>query len=395
MSLRFASPRSLLGPVLALAAFACLVAAPAASADTASISFLDAAGHNDPVAGVGRAFVIRGNTPAPKELFVKYRAAGGAQCAPSYSADSGSDGFYDFSGDTFNYSDVNGDFTLRKTGVWGDPGTFTFCIWLAGSDDVPSTPIRQDITFRSPTGTISGTVSPVSPSVGQTATVTISGASESPKEVFAKIRRAGGAPCAVSWDADSGNSLVDWEDVDGSFSIQATTSEDSPGQYMLCMWLADSESDTAPVAGPQVAYFTVPAPCVVPRLHAGSTLADATGALAAAHCTLGEVRYAASTKRRRGTVVHLTPRGGHRLAPGSAVAVVLSTGKPCVVPRAPKGLKLRAAKRRLRANHCTVGSVKSVHSRRRAGTVVRFTARRGTVLPTRAKVGIRTSKGRH
>src|SRR4051812_11525937 len=144
---------------LVLFTLAALVAAAPAMADTASVTFLDASGSNDPVVGIGRAFTLSGNSTAPKRIYIRSRPAGGAPCAPSASSDSGNTYFSGY-GYPFNGTSVNGDFTLRSTGVWGTPGTFMFCIWLATSDDAVATPIRQDITFRNPTGTISGSVTP-------------------------------------------------------------------------------------------------------------------------------------------------------------------------------------------------------------------------------------------
>jgi hypothetical protein len=77
-------------------------------------------------------------------------------------------------------------------------------------------------------------------------------------------------------------------------------------------------ADSAPVVA-------VPIPCVVPKLG-GLTLAKARKSLAAASCKLGTVTRKTS-RARRDRVVGSTPKAGKRLAPGSAVAVVLSTGR--------------------------------------------------------------------
>jgi hypothetical protein len=384
------------GVAAGIVALACLAAAPAARADTASISFLDASGRADAVADVGRVWAVSGNTTAAKRVYIRYRAPGGAPCAPSASSDAGDNGFTDFSGtgDQFNGAAVNGDFTLRKTGRWLRPGTFMFCIWLADSESAVTTPIRQDVTFRAATGAISGSVAPVNPKPGESATVTITGASEAPKRVYAEIRPAGGPPCAISATADSGRRLVDGTSVNGSFTLTATARESTPGEYLVCMWLADSEGDTAPVAGPQPASFTVQRPCIVPRVSGGSSLSAAQSALIGANCTMGAARYVASVRYRRGTVVRLSPRAGTSLDPQAAVRPVVSTGRPCVVPKAPRGVSLAAARRRLRAAGCTTGRVRYVRSARRAGTLVSFGPRSGKRLSSRATVVIRISRGR-
>jgi hypothetical protein len=376
---------------------ASLLGAAPALADTASVSFLDAAGHNDPAVGLGRAFTLSGNSSTPKRIYIRYRPAGGAPCAPSASSDSGigSWSLDDYSGDTFNDTSVNGDFTLRKTGVWRTAGTFTFCMWLAASENAVATPIRQDITFRAPTGVVSGSISPVSPQVDQAATVTFTGSSEAPKRVFATYRLTGGAPCAVSYSADSGRGLVDGTNVNGAFSFTQSLTVAAPGTYMICMWLADAGDDSAPIAGPQTATFTVPAPCIVPELAAGSTLSTVRSRLTGAHCALGKTSRRSSTSIKRGRLIRLGSAGGAVRAPGAAVSVVLSTGRPCVVPASVAGLSLTRAKARLKSAGCTAGAVKRVRSARRRGTVVSFSPRSGRKLPSRAVVGIRVSRGRH
>ena len=64
------------------------------------------------------------------------------------------------------------------------------------------------------------------------------------------------------------------------------------------------------------------APCRVPRV-AGRTLGAARRAIAAAHCSAGKVRRQAS-RRRRGTVVRLSPAAGRRLPPRAKVTIYVS-----------------------------------------------------------------------
>lgn len=388
--------RTLAGAVFVAALLALCTANPAL-ADSATITFTDAAGTSDPAVGVGRTFTVAGNSAVGKSLWIRYRPAGGAPCSPSASSDAGRYTFDNFSGDPFNGTAVNGNFTLRKTGAWLTPGTFMFCIWLSSSESTPATPFIQNVTFRPPTGTISATIAPISPQANQTATVTVLGSSEATKYVFATIRPAGGAPCATSYSADSGRGLIGGTRVNGAFSLSETTTQTTAGTYLICLWLADSSSDGAPVAGPQPATFTVtepPRPCVVPPLPRFTVLATYLAALSGANCVPGAQRYTASVTYPRGTVIKATPSPGATLAPRAAVAVLISSGKRCRVPAARRGMGLSAARARLRGSGCVPGSVRYVRSTRRRGTVVRFTPSSGRSLSPRAVVGIRLSRGR-
>lgn len=378
---------------LCLAALLALAVASPAAADSASITFTDATGAVDPVVGVGRTVTLSGTSTVSQRVYVRFRPAGGAPCAPSASSDSGGASFNGFSGDTFYGTNVNGNFTLQKTGTWSEPGTFMFCIYLAATESTPTVPFVQHITFRSPVGSISATVAPIAPLVGQATTVTITGSSESPKRVYASVRAAGGAPCAVSYDADPGRGLVAGVNVNGAFSVTETTTPSEPGNYMICLWLAESSSDGTPVAGPQSALFTVAAPCVVPALERFVTLANYLKLLSGANCKAGTQRYSASRTYPRRAVMRVTPAAGTTLAPQASVALLISTGRPCRVPRLLAGTRVSTAKSRLRAAGCTPGRVRTVRSRRARGTVIAYLPRSGTKLKPRAGVAIRVSGG--
>lgn len=230
----------------------------------------------------------------------------------------------------------SGSFDQQSVITWGSPGAETFCIWLAALEEAIATPITQTIDFRAPNGTITATVNPLVPQPGQQATVTITGASESPERVYATVRPAGGAPCAPTYEADSGHGLVDGASVNGSFTTQATTTQQSAGTYLICLWLASSENDTHPIAGPQPETFTVaappppppppPPPCVVPTLGSNARLAVVERRIQAGHCNVGRVRRVYSRSVRKGYVLLLRPGPRARLASGAAIEVVISSG---------------------------------------------------------------------
>jgi hypothetical protein len=155
--------------------------------------------------------------------------------------------------------------------------------------------------------------------------------------VYAAIRPAGGAPCAPTPRTDSGEQLIGGQEVNGSFSVQATTTESKAGTYLICLWLAASSETTPAVAGPQPVLFTVgyppppppppPPPCIVPTLRANTRLTAIERRIRAAHCRLGRIRYSHTRRIRRGIVVSLSPRPRARLSSGSRVAILVSLGR--------------------------------------------------------------------
>ena len=65
--------------------------------------------------------------------------------------------------------------------------------------------------------------------------------------------------------------------------------------------------------------------CVVPKLI-GKTLVAARRAIVAAHCSVGAVRRAVSTRAKQGLVVSQTPPAGAKRARGTRVALVVGLG---------------------------------------------------------------------
>jgi hypothetical protein len=391
--------------VFVLGALALLGFATDASAETASMSWTDTTGRDDPTSGLSRTMTIKGNSPAPRRLYIRVRAPGGAPCANTADSDSGD--YLEVDSSTIgpsssdwdrNYygTEVNGDFSFRDVGSWtGGTGTFMFCFWIADSPTTPVTAISQQITFRNRTGVISAALNPATPVANQDATVTFSGSSEGPATVYAKVRTAG-APCAATYSADPGDEVVDGVSVDGAYAVPGKIKVDH-GTHVICMWLARSSTDATPLAGPQPLVFTIPAPpppCVVPTVASGTPLASVTSSLAAAGCSLGRRKYAASSRFARGTVIRFDVSSGTQLSPGAAVGVLISSGAPCIVPNAKRGMKIATAKSRLARSGCRSGRVKYVKSRRKKGTIVRFAPRSGARLAPRSQVTIWVSSGR-
>ena len=294
-----------------------------ALADSASISVTTTAGQSDPAAQVPRTFTLKGNVAAPKNYYVRYRATGGAPCAGSADADTG-DAFGGWYGGS-----ANGNFEDTQALTWDRPGSYQFCIWLADDRYEVVTPISQVITFRSPGGTISATLDPPVPRPGQVTRVAITGSSEAEKNVYARIRGAGSPGCAPTAGADNGSSLIYGDPVNGAFALPTTMTIERAGDYIMCLWLADSDEDAAPVAGPQPIPFSVVAPprpaCVVPFIRKGSTVRTAKRKLKKARCKMRTVKR--RSRVRRGRVIKTRVPAGTRLRNGAKVGVLVSRGR--------------------------------------------------------------------
>jgi hypothetical protein len=317
---------------LGVATAALLAGAAPAAADTAVLTVTTTTGQSDPAAGVPRIFTLSGSTSLPKYLFVKFRATGGAPCGPSASSDSGT---YLQTFDPYERDPVNGAFNLQEVFTWDTAGDVFFCMWLSDTADAISTPIAQVVSFRAPTAALSGTVNPVRPQPGQLATATITGTTETPATLEAKIRGAGGAPCAPTPSSDTGDELIEGIAVNGAFTTTATVTQQSAGSYLICLWLTDYSS-SLPIAGPQPVIFGVGAPppppplpmCVVPGVRHNAPLHKVKRRIRAKHCRVGRIVRIRSRTVVRGGVIRLRPRSRTRLAEGTRVKIVVSKGWP-------------------------------------------------------------------
>jgi len=250
------APRAaLLGTV---AAIALLAGAPAALAASPSITITTTAGQSDPVAWIPRLFTVSGTAPTSERLYVKHRAAGGSPCAPSAYSDPGSNwtGFYDLP--------VSGSFAFQKVVTWDTIGNWMFCFWLAPDERSIATPTAQTVTFRGPTGSFApATIAPVLLRPNHDATIQISGVSEAPRNLYAKVGLADGGPCALTYDAEQGDGLITGESVDGAFTGRAVTRQNAPGDYQICFWLAGATNDPIPVVIEQFTFTVQAAPSVL------------------------------------------------------------------------------------------------------------------------------------
>jgi hypothetical protein len=246
-----------------------LLAAGRAEADSIMIQALDPAGRNDFVSEVPRSFVVSGVSAGPASIFIKYRSPGPTPCAASAAADSGE--WWDRGRRAIGLvygeagldnpsvgTPVNGAFSFTDVYASELRGPQMLCTWIAASASSVASPVSQIVHFRPSGGTITVTLDTASPRPGAPLSMTVGGASEAPKEVFASYRPAG-TPCAASFNADDGTSLLLGTSVNGAFSIDSELSVREAGHYVLCAWLAGWGGDAEPAAGPYALPFTVAA----------------------------------------------------------------------------------------------------------------------------------------
>jgi len=133
----------------------------------------------------------------------------------------------------------------------------------------------------------------------------------------------------------------------------------------------------------------------VPAFDIGASLATVEQSVRAADCSVGKINSTASTSIDRGGVLGLSPGSGTKLAAGTAVSIVESAGRPCVVPVVKSGSTLAHVEHQLTAADCTA-TVSHLRSRGvRRGAVVGLGSRAHTQLFPRSTVRVLVSAGDH
>jgi hypothetical protein len=266
--------------------------------------------------------------------------------------------------------------------------SYLFCAWLLNANNGAVNAANSlTVTPRAPRTSL--TISaPATVTAGETFQITATAQNEVGFSVVIDLVPDTGRGCPANADAVTGADTITsgWYVVGGPESQTKNESYSTAGPYLLCGYDGGPLAATVPI--------TLLAPCVVPEISYGTSLASVSNKLTAAGCTVGKVKNVASARYKKGTVVKVGQKAGTTLAPKAAIALQVSTGPPCVVPRLA-GKSLGQAKAALKRAHCTAGGVSRVRSRTvRSGRVVRSAPGRGKRLATNARVALVVSKGR-
>ncbi len=242
-----------------LFAIACVAAlVPSSASAASSIASIDFGAPKAEIASIVKARVVADESTL---LYIKTRATGGPACAPTPQTDPGvTVGWGVFDAGEF----LVGDNTRDIVTTWSEAGPRVYCAWLrsrASSAFIAT--LNGTFTIASPTGAISGVVVPATAPRDQTFAVRVTGSSEVSRRLLWRIRPVGEPPCAVSPVLEPGNAgFEDAGTVLGSFSNQLLVHISDYGRYRLCIWVASSTSDTAPL-GLNESQVWVPAPASV------------------------------------------------------------------------------------------------------------------------------------
>jgi hypothetical protein len=358
----------------------------------------------DPAESITTQIIATGvSSDTETELTATLKPTGGQECGANYQADTSAGGSTVFFNESPGLPD--GPFSVSVNHTFENAGSYLLCGWLndeAQAGDPVVATARLIIVVRPPHLALSVSA-PASVATGQTFQVVTTAQAEVERTVEVFVLPSTGRGCPANASAASGTSGVlgvdfpahyseDWSVDGGPFSETTNESLNGAGQYLVCAYV-QYQSDQSPpeiTASASITVVAPPPPCIVPTYSSLVTKQKtAEAAIRASGCALGTVRHVASRTVRAGYVIGLSAPVGRHLPAASAVAIVVSTGPPCVVPRVSPGTALSIAERRLSANHCSVGKLSTTRSRRyRHGRVLHFGARAGQVLPSHAPIAI-------
>jgi hypothetical protein len=197
-----------------------------------------------PVSGTPVTITMAGSDEISQPLYAKTRLlpAGGGGCTPTASPDRGVQ--LGGSGQA-----QKGAFSKTFKTTFSTPGAWLVCGWLSsGGSTTPLAAASLVVVVRGPTETLAISAdAPGGPKAGTLVTVKAAGISEFPRNLYLRTRPDDGKGCASRPHSDPGVPIGKPVAVNGQYYRQLERSFPSAGNWLVCGWLATSETDTKPL----------------------------------------------------------------------------------------------------------------------------------------------------
>jgi len=354
-------------------------------------------GSAEPVESIATQLGAIINNGGGSYLTLHLKPTGGADCGANPRADSGEG----VTGTQFISTETN-PVNMTRNWTFEAAGSYKVCAWVTKDLSAEEVQAFTEATFvvRAPHLALSIAV-PATVFPSQTFQIVTTATAETDRQVWEFVMPNTGGGCPANADAAARSAgefeiLGYWDVIGGPITETKNQSLTTPGSYLLCAYFQYPNRESAPElsASAQTSVVSPPPPCTVPTLHRGAKLLSVERAIRAASCSVGKIRYTASSSVGRGGVVSLSPASGTRLGSGAGVNIVISAGRPCVVPFLKPGATVGHAKHLLARANCgaAIAHTHSHHVRR--GRVVRLGSRAHSHLFPLSRVRIVVSLGR-
>ena len=224
--------------------------ATASAAQAISIRNLSAklsinASPSQPITGNSVTITMSGNDEVTQPLYARARLlpASGGSCASTASADKGSS----LSG---SGTHVHGTFSQTFKTSFASAGSWLVCGWLTNSSSAtPLAVASLVVSVRNPVETLNLSADPQGGAqAGSLVTVKATGISEFGRTLYLRTRPDDGKGCASRPRSDAGTPIGKAVSVTGQYYRQLERAFPSGANWLVCGWLATSESDTKPLA---------------------------------------------------------------------------------------------------------------------------------------------------
>jgi hypothetical protein len=204
-----------------------------------------AASPAQPVTGTSVTITMSGSDEISQPLYAKTRLlpSGGAGCSPTASPDKG----LQLGG---SGQSQKGAFTKTFKTTFATPGAWLVCGWLAsGGSTTPLAAASLVVVVRGPTETLAISAdAPDGAKAGTLVTVKATGISEFARNLYLRTRPDDGKGCASRPHSDPGTPIGKPVAVNGQYYRQLERSFPAGGNWLVCGWLATSETDTKALA---------------------------------------------------------------------------------------------------------------------------------------------------
>jgi hypothetical protein len=199
-----------------------------------------AANPAQPVTGTSVTITMSGSDEISQPLYAKTRLlpAGGGGCTPTASPDKG----LQLGG---SGQSQKGAFSKTFKTSFSTPGAWLVCGWLSsGGSTTPLATASLIVVVRGPTETLAISADAPNSKAGTLVTVKATGISEFPRNLYLRTRPDDGKGCASRPHSDPGTPIGKSVAVNGQYYRQLERSFPSGGNWLVCGWLATSETDT-------------------------------------------------------------------------------------------------------------------------------------------------------
>ena len=234
--------RSIVSRIPALPAFVAVVVL-AVPAQASAVTTVDITTSADPIEDVAFQVTVAGNSDAARNLYAKWKRAGGQPCGVTYAADEG--------GETFvGGTDVNGAYSVVRNLTLQDTD-YLLCAWVQTTSGATAADAATSKAVKVRTPRATGVVrAPALVDAGQVFQIAIDTQAEVQRNLYVHTNPPG-VPCGANQAANQRfASIIGGRDIVGGPVTHTVnvTAPDVGGSWTVCGWIQETSGDTVPEA---------------------------------------------------------------------------------------------------------------------------------------------------